>query len=232
MNRLTPRIEKVDGDDRNRQAGRVVALKRPLGILAGTSLCALLAASLRWRRNPSACPYSQRLWVEMPHPFITRARLRKVLAPAPGERVLELGPGTGYYSLLLAEWVAPDGMLDIFDIQQEMLDHTQRRAGRRQIANIAATQGDARELPYPDASFDAAVLVTVLGEIPEPERALAELARVLKPGGRAVVGEIALDPHMVGVGRLERYAALTGLRLEGRAGPRLAYFAKLTKPLE
>ncbi len=81
-----------------------------------------------WRRNPSACPYSQRFSLEWPHPFIPRPRLRESLAPEPGERVLEVGPGTGYYSLHTARWIGPDGTLDILDIQQEMLDHTTRRA--------------------------------------------------------------------------------------------------------
>lgn len=85
---------------------------------------ALLAAALWWRKHPSACPYGQRFWIEPPHPLITRARLRAVLDPQPGERMLEVGPGTGYYSLTGAEWIAPDGQLEIFDLQQEMLDQT------------------------------------------------------------------------------------------------------------
>ena len=59
-----------------------------------------------WRKNPSACPYSQRFWVQAPHPVITRERLLEVLAPSPGERVLEIGPGTGYYSLDVAPRLA------------------------------------------------------------------------------------------------------------------------------
>ena len=146
---------------------------------------------------PSACPYGQRFWVEAPHPLITRARLRDVLNPKPGERVLQVGPGTGYYTLNVAKCVSPGGRLDIFDLQQEMLDHTMRRAGERGLTNITATQGDAQELPYPDASFDATHLITVLGEIPDQDAALRELARVLKPGGRLVVGELFGDPHWV-----------------------------------
>ena len=60
--------------------------------------------------------------------------------------------------------------LEILDIQQEMLDHTLGRAGERGIENIRATQGDAQVLPYEDASFDAAFLVTTLGEIPDQRR--------------------------------------------------------------
>lgn len=188
---------------------------------------AIVGAALWWRKNPSACPYGQRFWVEAPHPVITRSRLREVLAPAPGERVLEIGPGTGYYTTEIADWVGPTGAVEIFDIQQEMLDHTMRVIGERGLANVTPTRGDATSLPYEDAAFDAVVLVTVLGEIPDQNAALGEIARVLKPGGRAVVGELFGDPHMVTVGTLERRAEAAGLRLVERSGPRLGYFARL-----
>jgi ubiquinone/menaquinone biosynthesis C-methylase UbiE len=188
------------------------------------------AAALWWRKNPSACPYSQRVWVEAPHPLITRDRLRELLAPRPGERILEIGPGTGYYTLDLASWVTEKGEVAIFDLQQEMLDHTLERAQQRGLGNVNPTQGDARSLPYADAGFDAVVLPAVLGEIPEPERAMAEINRVLKPGGRLVVGELFGDPHFTTPGRLERLGAEAGLTLERRSGPWIGYFALLRKP--
>jgi ubiquinone/menaquinone biosynthesis C-methylase UbiE len=193
------------------------------------SVAAFGAGALWWRRNPSACPYSQRFWVEAPHPFITRERLREALDPRPGERILEVGPGTGYYSLPVAGWIAPDGRLDIFDLQQEMLDHTMRRARDDGIENIHPTRGDARSLPYPDGSFDRAFLVTVLGEIPDQLRALSELQRVLKPEGRLVVGELFGDPHWVSPGALRRRAEEAGLRFEGSTGPRLGQFSSFVK---
>jgi ubiquinone/menaquinone biosynthesis C-methylase UbiE len=186
---------------------------------------AVAAAALWWRRNPSACPYNQRFWVQAPHPLITRPRLREMLAPAPGQRILEVGPGTGYYALEVAGWIAP-GHLDIFDLQQEMLDHTLLRAEQRDIRNIVALQGDARSLPFEDDTFDAAYLVTVLGEIPDQETALRELARVVKPGGRVVVGELFGDPHWVSPGKLRARAARAGLRFESRLGSPLGYFAR------
>jgi ubiquinone/menaquinone biosynthesis C-methylase UbiE len=191
---------------------------------------AVLGAALYWRRNPSACPYNQRFWIEAPHPFITRARLREILEPAPGERVLEVGPGTGYYTLAVADWLGDEGSLDVFDLQQEMLDHTMRRAGERGLTNITPTQGDARQLPYDDAAFDAAYLVTVLGEIPDQAAALAELRRVLKPTGRLVVGELFGDPHMVTEGALRERAEAAGLRFEHRVGGKLGFFARFVAP--
>ena len=195
-------------------------------VLLGGALLAAAAAALWWRRNPSACPYSQRFWVEAPHPFITRDRLKEILRPVEGERILEIGPGTGYYSLHLAEWIGPGGTLEVFDIQQEMLDHTTGRATEHGVTNVVPTLGDAASLPYEDDSVDAVVLTTVLGEIPEGGRALAEIARVLRPGGRLVVGELMGDPHYVSFGSLRLRAVGAGLRFEERVGGWIGYFAR------
>ncbi len=192
------------------------------------AISALGGAALWWRRHPSACPYSQRFWVQAPHPFITRDRLREALGDVHGKRVLEIGPGTGYYTLPVAEWIGPDGRLDVVDLQQEMLDHVLRRGADQGTAStIHATQGDARRLPYPDDTFDAAFLVAVLGEIPDQTGALGELRRVLNPRGRLVVGELWGDPHVVPAGQLRRRAEWAGLGWERRVGPPLGFFAVL-----
>ncbi len=194
----------------------------------GLSGAAVLAAALWWRKNPSACPYGQRFWVEAPHPVISRDRLCSVLAPEPGERLLEIGPGTGYYTLDLADWVGPEGRVEIFDLQQEFLDHVMARAGERGLANVVPTRGDATALPYEDASIDAVALTAVLGEIPDPPAALREIRRVLKPGGRLVVGELFGDPHFTTRAALERQAGEAGLGFETHSGNWFAYFARLS----
>jgi ubiquinone/menaquinone biosynthesis C-methylase UbiE len=196
--------------------------------LLGVATLATLGAALWWRKNPSACPYGQRFWVEAPHPVITHDRRRAVLAPRPGERLLEIGPGTGYYTLDMAEWVGPDGRVEIFDLQQEFLDHVGRRAAERGLANVVPTQGDATALPFEDGSMDAVVLTAVLGEIPDPVAALREIRRVLKPAGRLVVGELFGDPHFTTRASLARQGAEAGLALESHSGNWFAYFARLT----
>lgn len=188
----------------------------------------VLAAALWWRKHPSACPYGQRFWLRPPHPLITRRRLRQVLGPEQGERMLEVGPGTGYYSLDVAEWIAP-GRLDIFDLQQEMLDHTMEAGRKRGVTNLVPTQGDARRLPYDASYFDAAILTAVLGEIPDGDAALRELARVLRPGGRLVVGELFGDPHWVSPKRLRERAEAAGLTFAERSGTPLGYFVRFVR---
>jgi ubiquinone/menaquinone biosynthesis C-methylase UbiE len=198
-----------------------------IGKLALAGAAGAAAAALWWRRHPSACPYSQRFWVQAPHPFITTARLRTILEPRPGERVLEVGPGTGYYALPVANWLEPGGRLDVLDIQQEMLDHTAGRAREAGIENIFPALGDARALPYADDSFDAAYLVTTLGEIPDQVAALRELHRVVRPDGRIVVGELFGDPHMVTPSALRDHASAAGLDVERQLGGRLWHFTRL-----
>jgi ubiquinone/menaquinone biosynthesis C-methylase UbiE len=186
-----------------------------------------LAAGYWARTHPSACPYSVRFVLRFPRRALVRERLLEILAPGPGERVLEIGPGTGYYSLAVAA-ALDGGTLDIYDVSQEFLDNVIRTARDRGIDNITATQGDARALPYGDGSFYAAYLVAVLGEIPNQDVALRELARVLRPGGRLVVGESLAsgDPHAVTFSKLRRRAENAGLTLERRLGGPLAYFAR------
>lgn len=199
-------------------------MKAAAALLGG--VLALAGAGFWWRRHPSACPYAQRFWLELPRPFVTRRLLRAIMAPAAGERILEVGVGTGYYALQAATWVQPGGTLDVLDMQQEMLDHTARRAHELGLANIEARRADARALPYPDDRFDAAYLVTVLGEIPDQDTVLRELRRVLRPGGRLIVGEVVGDPHMVRFGVLRSRAEGAGLHFERRLGSRLGYFAR------
>ena len=199
-------------------------LTRIIGVCA--ALIALGAAGGLWyRRKTRPFPYSQRWMLYKELPYLTRKRLLQVLRPRPGERILEIGPGTGLFSVPVAQRLEPGGTLDVFDIQQIMLDHTLRVAAAHDVRNIAATLGDARRLPYPDNTFDAAFMMTVVGEITGQDAALGELRRVLKSGGRLVVGEFIFDWHAVPFGILRRQAERQGLRYESRLGPRISYIA-------
>jgi ubiquinone/menaquinone biosynthesis C-methylase UbiE len=187
----------------------------------------LLAAVASQRVKPIPCPYALRWTTEIPRPYLTRAAVVRVLAPQPGEHVLEVGSAHGYHSFAVAEQLAPGGDLHAVDIQEKMLDALMRRAAERGIENIVPKQADARELPYPDGSFDAAFLITVLGEIPDQAAALRELHRVIRPRGRLVVGEIApLDPHFVRFAVLRRRAEAASFLFQSRTGPRLSYLAQ------
>jgi ubiquinone/menaquinone biosynthesis C-methylase UbiE len=203
-------------------------MARARSILAVAGL-ATAGVAIWSRKNPSACPYAFRFFVEGPHPGISNRRLIEILDPQPGEQILEIGPGTGYYSLEVAPRL-DGGRLAIFDIQREFLDHTMRAAAERGLENLEPTEGDAQRLPYGDETFDAAYLATVLGEIPDQDMALRELHRVLKESGRLVVGETAIgDPHFVTFGRLQERATRAGFTFERRLGSSFGYFALLRK---
>lgn len=193
-------------------------------VLAATGAAAV-AAGAWWFSDRAPYPYAQRRLLDLELPFLGLSDLDGVLRPRPGERMLELGPGTGLQALHVAPQLGPDGRLDIVDVQQEMLDHVMRRAKEDAAAAIVPHCSDARELPFDDGVFDAVYLVTALGEIPEPARVLGAAARVLKPGGRLVVGEF-FDRHWIPFGRLRRLADGQGLHLVERRGPSLAYLAR------
>jgi ubiquinone/menaquinone biosynthesis C-methylase UbiE len=152
-------------------------------------------------------------------------RLTHVLQPRSGEHILEVGPGIGVHALAIASALLPNGVLDVLDVQQEMLDHLARRAARRGLTNIVPQQGDAQKLPYPDRTFDAAYLIGVLGEIPDAGSALRELRRVLKSGGRLISSELVIDPDFISLPALHEKAGAAGFVFERRVGPSFAYSA-------
>jgi ubiquinone/menaquinone biosynthesis C-methylase UbiE len=194
---------------------------------AGVSAAAVAAGLAAWWYTDSApYPYAQRWVLDLPLPFLTGRRLDAILDARPGERILEIGPGTGLQALHVARQLGDQGRLDIVDIQHEMLDHVMRRACAQGVQSIVPARADARELPFPNGTFDAAYLVTVLGEIPDPEAAIRELGRVLKPSGRLVIGEF-FDRHYVPLADLLRYGSGAGFQMSARLGPPLAYLARL-----
>jgi ubiquinone/menaquinone biosynthesis C-methylase UbiE len=199
--------------------------------LALAAAAALLGYLLWWRRNPSAMPYWQRVFVDIPHPGITLSRLVAILEPQPRERILEVGPGTGRFAIPMAERLGERGRLEVYDLQQEMVDHVMRRAADRDLKNVTGWTGDAQEMLFEKDRFHAAYLTLVLGEIPDQDAALRELARVVKPGGRVVVGEVVLDPHYVAFPALRERAERAGLELDRRVGGGFAYFARFRVPV-
>jgi SAM-dependent methyltransferase len=109
-----------------------------------------------------------------------------LLAPRPGERVLEVGCGLGADARELAAAVAPGGTVTAVDNSQAMLDAARERHDGSAVTYEAA---DVTDLPYDDASFDVIRVERVLQHVDQVERACEEMARVLAPGGRL----LALD---------------------------------------
>ena len=178
------------------------------------------------RKAPEPFPHTFRWLLRLPRPGHSPGQLVRILQPRVGERLLEVGPGIGTHALPIAAALAPDGVLDVLDVQQEMLETVRRRARAAGIANLTGCAGDAAHLPYPDARFDGAYLISVFGEIPDGDGTLRELSRVLKPAGRLVIGELLIDPDFVPFRRLRLRAEHAGFILRRKTGGAVAYFAR------
>ena len=125
-----------------------------------------------------------------------RAVVMELLAPQPGERVLDVGSGPGLLLRDVAEAIGPGGLAAGIDISDFMLAIARRRCA--DMGNIVIAAGDATALPWPDGHFDRAVSTQVYEYVPDLPAALAELHRVLKPGGHAVIMATDADSILFG----------------------------------
>ncbi|WP_344775736.1 class I SAM-dependent methyltransferase [Nocardioides panacisoli] len=122
-------------------------------------------------------------------------------ALAPGERVLELGAGTGHLAVRLAELVGPDGQVVATDVAPAMVERIEQRVAA--VRNASAAVVDAAAIPDEIGSFDVVICRMGLMFVPDPAVALQEVRRVLRPGGRlavAVWGDMGRNPWLVAVG--------------------------------
>lgn len=132
-----------------------------------------LVASEKWKANSAA----------MGQP-VTDA-LVDYAQPSPGMQVLDLASGTGEPAITLATRVGSQGHVTALDLSSELLEIADKRARSRGLTNFTTRQADAHSLPFPDNSFDLATSRFGIMFFRDPELALRELRRVLRPGARA-----------------------------------------------
>jgi arsenite methyltransferase len=153
---------------------------------------------------------------------IRRRRLvREALRASPGERIVDVGCGPGFFCPELAEEVGASGSVLGVDASPPMLALARTRCAGH--PNVELRQGDAGSLPIDDATFDAALCVQVLEYVPDATGALAEIRRVLRPGGRVVVWDVdwaTLSVSAQDRARTERVLALWDEHLTHPSLPR------------
>jgi len=162
-----------------------------------------------------------------PAPIIERSGF------APGMRVLEVGCGSGAYTTHVARAVGEAGTVATLDIQPRMsaqLARKLRRPEHRDLRNVRLHEGDAYALPFAQDAFDLVYLITALPEIPDQQRALREVRRVLKPGGILAVTEFLPDPDYPMPGTTLHRGQRAGFEVEGVFGNLWTYTARFRKP--
>ncbi|MGB7218334.1 MAG: class I SAM-dependent methyltransferase [Vicinamibacterales bacterium] len=137
----------------------------------------------RYGWDKASAAYEQ-YWIRQLAP--AHARLLELAALAPGERVLDIACGTGLVTFPAAQQVGPTGHVVATDLSQEMVNRTGEEAARRGLPHITVARMDAEDLQREAASFDAVLCALGLMYVPDPLKALTEMHRVLRPGGRAV----------------------------------------------
>lgn len=171
------------GDDPYRMAERQIPAG--FGDVDGSGAVAELVAYLRYVNG-------------LPWVRASKDRSLEALGLSPGMRVLDAGSGVGFDACRFAERVGPEGSVLGIDTSREMVEWTERLR-QPGLPQLSFAIGDAAALDLPDGTFDAVHSERLLQVHPAPRTVVAELARVLRPGGRLVAvepdwGTLALDP--------------------------------------
>ncbi len=202
-----------------------------LGVVGVT---AVLTAILRLlsRRQSMPCPAWLSILLENPY-MNSVAGAEKILdrmVLEPGMKVLDVGCGPGRLTIPAAKQVGSAGSVVALDIQPEMLNRLHERITAQNLTNIQTIQAGAGDGAVPHDTFDRALLVTVLGEIPDRQAALAEIFTALKPGGILSITEALPDPHYQSRSQLRKLAQTVGYEEQSCTGNWIAFTMNFVKP--
>lgn len=165
--------------------------------------------------------------IQPPEQLVERSGVKK------GMQVLDLGCGSGAFTTFVARAVGQKGKVYALDIQADMLTQLENKLSRpenKNIKNIKLIEGNAYELPFDNGSLDLVYMVTVLQEIPDRNRALHEVKRVLKPGGILAVTELFPDPDYPWKSTTIKLGTEAGFVLDEVSGNFFNYTVRFKKP--
>ncbi len=185
------------------------------------------------RRHSLPCPVWLRWMVELDNPFTSTNRAAVIVAQLdlqPGMTVLDAGCGPGRVTIPLARQTGPTGCVVAMDIQPGMLARAREKAQAAGLSNIHFLHAGAGDGKLGTDRFDRALLVTVLGEIPNREAALKEIFLALKLNGILSVTEVIFDPHFQRRQTVVSLATAAGFQLTATFGHPFAYTLHLVKP--
>jgi len=185
------------------------------------------------RRFQLPCPVWLRWMVEMDNPFTKTCRAQTIiehLGLESGMAVLDAGCGPGRLTIPIAGRVGDHGCVVAMDIQEGMLARTKQKALAEALSNIDFLHAGLGQGTLGSNRFDATVLVTVLGEIPNRAKALKEIYGALKPAGILSVTETVFDPHFQRRGTVSRLAGEAGLVPVESFGNRMSFTMNFQKP--
>jgi len=165
--------------------------------------------------------------IQPPAQLIERSGIKK------GMHVLDLGCGSGAFTTFIARAVGEKGRVYALDIQADMLKQLENKLSKpenKDIQNIKLIEGNAYELPFDNGSLDLVNMVTVLQEIPDRNRALQQVKRVLKPGGFLAVTELFPDPDYPWKSTTIKFGEAAGFVVDDVSGNFFNYTVRFRKP--
>lgn len=172
------------------------------------------------------CPSWLGWLVELDNPFTRINRSGTIinqLQLTPHMTVLDVGCGPGRLTIPIAKKLNPYGVITALDVQQGMLDAVRKKAILSNLNNIEYVESSIKESKLRDNYYDRALLVTVLGEIPNKKEALEKIFKALKPNGRLLITEVIFDPHFQTQKKVQSLAEQAKFKWQETHGKNLTY---------
>jgi ubiquinone/menaquinone biosynthesis C-methylase UbiE len=179
------------------------------------------------------CPAWLGWLVELDNPIFRDNRAKVIISHLdiqPGMKILDFGCGPGRLTIPIARIIGPSSNVTAFDIQEAMLERVRTKAANEHLGNIETVRGDAGIIKLGTNQYDRALLVTVLGEVPDKKSLLKEIFNSLKPGGILCVTETIADPHFQTRKTVQSLASEAGLVAINFFGSRVSFSMTFRKP--